>query len=313
MPQHGVADSARMGEFASPCPHPACRACAKLDGFGVPAKVWMNQPDRPDGDYQWGINDHLELFTGSVGSMLVSDFVALGLCATVISFSLSAELRDVKLCEITIRARGDKFPMWRGFLLFVCTVRQYVVIPCIGISVPALVLYDGGAAKNIALNTVGCLFLLAIDNEAFDFALPQQLRMHAEENGRADVSAQQLEAIEVAKFWCWVLVIVAVMVPIFMSHYWLFDCEDCKDNKFIFVQAVATCAPILNIFPGFAEAWITAGFEEAEEAFVREQRSQPEETTVEKAFRRCSALMWVVGRWLLGGLIILALGAFIYS
>ena len=71
--------------------------------------------------------------------------------------------------------------------------------------------------------------------------------------------------------------------------------------------------PVLNICPGFAEAWVTAGFEEAEEAYIRQQRSQPEETPVEKASRRCSALMWVVGRWLLGVLIILAILAFIYS
>ena len=41
----------------------------------------------------WGVPDHLELFTGSVGSMLISDFMALGLCSTVVAFSLSKGLQ----------------------------------------------------------------------------------------------------------------------------------------------------------------------------------------------------------------------------
>jgi hypothetical protein len=64
------------------------------------------------------------------------------------------ELKDIKLVQITTFDRGGDLPFWRTYLLAVCILRQYVIVPTACISVPMLVLFDGGSAKNIALNTV---------------------------------------------------------------------------------------------------------------------------------------------------------------
>lgn len=64
------------------------------------------------------------------------------------------ELKDIKLVQITTFDRGGDLPFWRTYLLAVCIFRQYVIVPTACISVPMLVLFDGGSAKNIALNTV---------------------------------------------------------------------------------------------------------------------------------------------------------------
>ena len=69
--------------------------------------------------------------------------------------------------QITVRARGDMFPLWRGFLPIISIILRYVMLPSISASVCFLVFYDGGAAKNVALIAVGTLFLLPIDNDDF--------------------------------------------------------------------------------------------------------------------------------------------------
>jgi hypothetical protein len=71
------------------CAHPACRACKDVPGFGVPAKVWMNQEDRHDGDQMWGVTDWFTTFTGTIGSMKTSDGLALAVCSMIVSFSLA--------------------------------------------------------------------------------------------------------------------------------------------------------------------------------------------------------------------------------
>lgn len=86
----GLDTEARLlGQPSRPCPHPACRACKDIPGFGVPAKIWLNQPDRLDGNQMWGVVDMLSTFTGSIGSMKTSDFASLILCSGIVSFSLA--------------------------------------------------------------------------------------------------------------------------------------------------------------------------------------------------------------------------------
>lgn len=74
---------------------------------------------------------------------------------------------------------------------------------------------------------VGALLLLTADNEAFRFALPQSVRTHTEEFGRADINEDQLRRIEAAKLWSWPLLTFAMVVPIIMAWYTLFfSCPD---------------------------------------------------------------------------------------
>jgi hypothetical protein len=68
-----------------------------------------------------------------------SDYGALFLAATIVSFSLTDEIRDIKLVEATIAQRGQGKPYWTSFLSTVCIFRQYVVIPALTASVPFMV------------------------------------------------------------------------------------------------------------------------------------------------------------------------------
>jgi hypothetical protein len=83
-------------------------------------------------------------------------------CVCVCVCVAQGEIKDIKLVQITTRARGTKMPFWRAYMLGCCYFRQYAIVPGIVLSVPVLVMFDGGSAKNIALNTVGALFLLSV-------------------------------------------------------------------------------------------------------------------------------------------------------
>ena len=170
----------------------------------------------------WGTTTQARILQDNMDAMQLSDQGMLLVASAIVSFSLADEIRDIKLCEITIAQRAGSQPWqprpaeigamivlglaigicsvimntteegillrvffytdacvvlpgliwhvdvrsgnspWRAFLLFLSVGRQYGVVPLLAISVPMLVIIDGGAAKDIAFNTVAALFLLQV-------------------------------------------------------------------------------------------------------------------------------------------------------
>jgi hypothetical protein len=230
------------------------------------------------------------------------------LTSTVVSFSLADEVRDIKLCEITIHDRGGGSPFrpqnalqwaalvwftgasnnffwallygvfadqslfdqlaemtetwsfglidramyfdlvtfgfvfnfllvlpgvityidvqsgnspWRIFLLGLNALRRFSVIPMLAATVSVLVLWDSSNSKDMALNVVGALFLLQIDNEAFAFALPDHMRAHVEEYGRADIDDRDSAALNVAKTWTWVPMFTGMVLPVYYAKLFI--------------------------------------------------------------------------------------------
>eukprot|EP01045_Picozoa_sp_COSAG04_P000725 COSAG04_NODE_19_length_39217_cov_21.535968_25_plen_227_part_00 len=145
--------------------------------------------------------------------MKTSDWGMWTLAAAVISFHLASEIRDIKLCEITIRDRGGK-TAWRFLLLFICTVRQFALVPMVAGAATFLVMYDSSNAKDIGLSAVGVIFLLQIDNEAFEFALPDRVRMHVEQFGRAEIGEAEARRLSAGRDWIWPLLWLAMIIII---------------------------------------------------------------------------------------------------
>ena len=212
------------------------------------------------------------------------------------------EIKDIKLVQITTRARGTKMPIWRAYMLGCCYFRQYAIVPCIVISVPVLVMFDGGSAKNIALNTVGALFLLSADNEAFEFALPQSMRGHTEEFGRAEINEDELKRIETAKQYSWPVLTFAMVMPILLAWYNVFFCDGrdhysspgCTDTTgaIPLITYAIVLGLLLNLLSGIAEAWVIA---------ESEGRS------------KCVALLIVLGEWLYGTMLLTIVILYVYS
>ena len=148
-----------------------------------------------------------------VDSMMLQDWLALGLASLVVAFAVFVEMRDCLLCEKSLRviAKRREVPRgWRFAIRGLNMARYYILLPNVILSVVMLVLNDGGNVKNVCLNTVAVLFLLEVDNLAFLHGLGERTRMEAEEQ-RVRVTDDDLETIDAVKLAC-VLAIPGVVL-----------------------------------------------------------------------------------------------------
>ena len=76
------------------------------------------------------------------------------------------------------------------------------MLPNVISSVMELVLNEGGRVKEVCLNTVAVLFLLEVDDLAFQHGLGERTRMEAEEHAGARVTDDDLKTINAAKIVC---------------------------------------------------------------------------------------------------------------
>ena len=106
--------------WATPtCPHPACDACSKNepDGWGVKQSHWYKYSKSRPATYRpnstWGVTDQEKTFLDNLDAMQMSDMGTLIMAAAVVSFSISKEIRDIRLCKLTILARspGSKYAL----------------------------------------------------------------------------------------------------------------------------------------------------------------------------------------------------------
>lgn len=209
-----VERSPRTGE-AIACAHPACFVCGVSSDPPVLFRATSQSQSEPDNERSsWGIISERNWIEGNAKMMLNSDKGTLLLTSLLVSWGLASEIRDVKLCEMTIEARGAN-TLWRLPLLAILVVRQFVVVPAVMICVPILVLYDGGDSYSIALNTVAALFLLQVDDHAFTYALPDWIRIHILEFGRAEIGEAEAQTLSLAKTWSWPLYWTVMWLPVY--------------------------------------------------------------------------------------------------
>ena len=73
------------------------------------------------------------------------DFVALTFVAFIIALTFAGELKDLRLCSIAIEHAGDKLaPGWRIALRVLGGVRRWVFLPCLVLTIPMLIFFQGG-------------------------------------------------------------------------------------------------------------------------------------------------------------------------
>lgn len=324
------------------CAHPACRACPDQDApgwglsyrkaistgngnVGLEVMAWKGKWATHAGNSTWGITSEHTFVRDNVQAMKLSDFAMLFIVATVVSFSLAAEIRDIKLCELTIHDRGGGCPWlplrnmekmllaavftvalvlwanmtlvglrigpyvlriglfafhclivtpvvvalidvragnspWRIFLLVLNALRRCAVVPLLASGVPILVLFDAANAKDMALNTVGALFLLSVDNEAFAFALPDHIRTHVEEYGRAEVGKKEARVLNAVKTWTWIPQCVAMIFPVLAVKY----IHDPATGWVQLPDTMALFVPVFAVLGGISAEALTTDVEETE-------------------------------------------------
>ena len=147
-------------------------------------------------------------------AMNVTDWTALLLASLVIGFGVFGELRDALLCEFALKAIARTAPVpraWRCAFAALNGLRLFVFLPFVLGSVILLVVYRGGSALAVCLNTVAVLFLLEIDNLAFAHGLSEKTRRRAEARGRVPLTAADERLVDAVKLIC-ALAIPAVIL-----------------------------------------------------------------------------------------------------
>ena len=152
-----------------------------------------------------GFETHADAVRDRVDSMMIQDWLTLGLASMVVAFAVFAEIRDAMLVEIALRDVSERREVSRGWRFAIRGLnfaRYYIMLPNVILSVVALVLNDGGRVKDVCLNTVAVLFLLDIDDLAFRHGLDERTRKEAEESARVRVTDADERILNAIKLVC---------------------------------------------------------------------------------------------------------------
>ena len=163
-----------------------------------------------------GFETHADAVRDRVDSMMIQDWLTLGLASMVVAFAVFAEMRDCMLVEIALRDVSERREVSRGWRFAIRGLnfaRYYIMLPNVILSVVALVLNDGGRVKDVCLNTVAVVFLLDIDDLAFRYGLDERTRKEAEENARVRVTDADERILNAVKLVC----VLAIPATVFVG------------------------------------------------------------------------------------------------
>ena len=184
--------------------------------------------DLDDGSCQYcqggaGCEDQAhDVWKDRVDAMRAQDWTTLALASIVVAFAVFGEIRDAMLCDIALRdiAKRRKVPrLWRASFGALNHMRLFAFLSSIVSSIVGLVLNEGGNVKDICLNTVAVLFLVEIDNLAFNFGLGEVSRMEAEEHGRVSLGTRDLRSIDVIKALCIIMIPLTILVLVASTSF----------------------------------------------------------------------------------------------
>ena len=158
------------------------------------------------------------LTTGNLSAMGPFDDVALVFASFIVAFTVVGELKDIELCSMAVAHAGDNLSKgWRLALGFLLGMRRWVFLPTLVLNVPFLVLFKGGDALSVCLNTVAILFLCDIDNIAFDLALGERVRARVEDAGRVELDEGEATALARTKAVHVALIVLAVLGAVWLG------------------------------------------------------------------------------------------------
>ena len=212
-----------------------------------------------------GFETHGDAVRDRVDSMMIQDWLTLGLASMVVAFAVFAEIRDAMLCEIALRDVSERREVSRGWRFAIRGLnfaRYYIMLPNVILSVVALVLNDGGRVKDVCLNTVAVVFLLDIDDLAFRHGLDERTRKEAEENARVRVTDDDETTLNAVKLVC----VLAIPGTVFVGVSGTYVAQEFPESLGIIFASVP---PIVVRFLQRVKAgrskcgglgWGTAGF-----------------------------------------------------
>eukprot|EP01052_Picozoa_sp_SAG31_P026475 SAG31_NODE_2400_length_5775_cov_2.602185_2_plen_466_part_00 len=97
--------------------------------------------------------------------------------SVIVGLTASGELKDILLCDLAASRAQTMSSGSNRLMSALSGCRRWVVLPAMVSAIPQLVLFRGGDALSIALNTIAVLFLCEIDNLAFMFGFLERLKV----------------------------------------------------------------------------------------------------------------------------------------
>lgn len=136
--------------------------------------------------------DSQDVVNSNMDAMRWFDWVTVFLTTFVIGLSVAAEIRDIRLCWISIgTAQGEGGSImgrrWVSALRLLQLLRQYAFLQYVLLSVPAMVAWRGSDSLSVCFNTLAILFIMQLDNDFYACALAEQTRAEVEEHGRVEM------------------------------------------------------------------------------------------------------------------------------
>lgn len=190
------------------------------------------------------------LLAGNIAVMGPFDDVALAFTSLIVAFTVVGELKDIELCSMAVAHAGDKLSKgWRLALGFLLWMRRWVFLPALVQTVPTLVLYKGGDALSICLNTVAILFMCDIDNIFFDLVLGERVRARVEDAGRVELGDGEASALTRTKAVHVALIVLGVLGAVWSGV----DNISAKTGE----GTLQTLPPLAFLLGGLAEAFVT--------------------------------------------------------
>eukprot|EP01052_Picozoa_sp_SAG31_P008927 SAG31_NODE_459_length_15396_cov_5.092502_5_plen_489_part_00 len=157
-----------------------------------------------------------DLQTRNVNAMALFDWFALGLAALMVALTVSGELKDIRLCTISLK-RNPPSKAWCIALSFLQGMRRWLFLPCLVIVIPFLLVTTGTSSLQICFNTIAILFLADVDNLVYAFFLAERVRARLEDVGRVQLTADDLRPLQVTK----IAHVFVVWVNIMGCVYWV--------------------------------------------------------------------------------------------
>ena len=185
--------------------------------------------------------------TRAVDAMKTSDWLALLFASSIASLSLAGELREIKLCQISSRARkiGSQ-RLVRNSLWCLSAIRQFGLLPALAAILPNLVLERGSTALDICFNTLAVLFLLDADNLVFAQFLGETTRAQVAAAGQIELSPGDTRLVSVTRQVHATLIPIAIIVAVWSAP------RLAKHD-----MQLAGIIPLLPFIIGFvAETWV---------------------------------------------------------
>ncbi len=191
--------------------------------------------------------------TKAVDAMKTSDWLALLFASSIASLSLAGELREIKLCQISGRARkAGSHRLVRNSLWCLTAIRQFGLLPALAAILPNLVLERGSTSLDICFNTLAVLFLLDADNLVFAQFLGEETRATVAAAGQIELSPGDVRLVSVTRQVHAALIPVAIILAVWSAPYLAR-----RDMQ------LAGIIPLVPFIIGFvAEMWVRVVFHE---------------------------------------------------